>query len=115
MVRAPGGLIRALNRRTRMPVVPVGSTNDDSLPSDIMAREAKVVVVERPVHVDDLSKVADDVAVISNLVAAVAPQVKVEAVKAGVPLLEHDGLSLDLADLLRDDPCKFRVSMSSTA
>lgn len=47
---------------------------------------------------------ADNVGVVANLVARVAAEVTTEVSQAGVELLEDDGLRLNLADLLGDDP-----------
>jgi hypothetical protein len=48
--------------------------------------------------------VTGDVVVIANLVSRVAPQIVAEATEATVELLEHNGLGLNFADLLSDDP-----------
>jgi hypothetical protein len=48
--------------------------------------------------------VALDTAVIANTVLGLAPEVVAEGVYAFTELLEDNDLSLDLADLLCDDP-----------
>jgi len=104
VVCIPGGAVSILDAGARAVVVPVVTVDDDSLPSDVMTSEAEVVVVERAVTADDLVEVASDPAVEAHLVVSVAPQIAAEAVQARVPLLEDDGLSLNLADLLSNDP-----------
>jgi hypothetical protein len=80
------------------------ATNDDGLVSEIVTSEAKVVGAEGAVTADDLTEVTSDPAVEADLVVGVATEIAAEAVQARVPLLEDDGLSLNLADLLGDDP-----------
>ncbi len=46
----------------------------------------------------------DDVGVVADLVARLAAEITAEVSQAGVELLEDDGLRLNLADLLGDDP-----------
>jgi hypothetical protein len=100
----PGATVGILDSGARTAIVPVVAANDDSLMSEVVAGEAKVVGAERAVTAHDLTEVLDDVAIIANLVVGMAAQVTAEAVEARVPLLEDNGLSFDLADLLSDDP-----------
>lgn len=109
VVSIPGAAVGILYGGARAVIVPVVATNDDSLTSEIVASEAKVVGVERAVTAHDLAEVLDDVAIVANLVVGVAAQVTAETVETRVPLLEDNGLSLDLADLLSDDPMRVSV------
>jgi len=84
--------------------VPVRASGNDVLAADIASGEAEVVGAERRVGRDEVAEVAGDAAVIADAVARGAAQVTTEEAEAGVELFENDGLSLDLADLLSDDP-----------
>lgn len=100
----PGCAIGFTSSLPRTTVVPVGSTNNNSVFANITAVEAKVVPFEGPVMVDNLGEVFDDITVISNLVAGDAADVTPEPSQAGVPLLKDDGLGFDFADGLGYDP-----------
>jgi hypothetical protein len=91
----------------RARIVPVVTTDKDGLASEIVAGETKVVSVERAINIQDLAEVARNSAVEANLAAGMAPQVAAEPMETRVPLLEDDGLGLNLADLLSDDSKKF--------
>lgn len=94
-------------------VVPVAAAGDDGALANVRAAEAEVVVADRTIRVADVAEVAGDVAVIADLVAGVAAQIIAEGSEAGVELLKHDGLSLDLTDLLGDDPIVAEVYISN--
>lgn len=85
-------------------IVPVGAPDDGVVGSKVVAAEAQVVGAQGTIRRDDIAKVACDTAVISDLVARAATEIAAEGSKAGVELFKDDGLSLDFADLLRDDP-----------
>jgi len=69
-----------------------------------LAVESEVVTAEGAVRVDDVAVVARDAAVIASTAARLVPDITAERAHARDELLEDDGLSLDLADLLSDDP-----------
>jgi len=85
-------------------VVPVVAAGHNGALADVLAAEPEVVRAERTIRVADAAEVAGDVAVIADLVSGVAAQIIAERSEAGVELLKHNGLSLDLADLFGDDP-----------
>jgi len=68
------------------------------------AREAEVASGERSVIEADIAEVSSNGTVEANLTARDTVKVIAEVTKASMELLEDDGLSLDLADLLKDDP-----------
>jgi len=84
--------------------VPVGASGNDVLAADVASAEAEVVGAERRVGRDNVVEVAGDAAVETYAVARGAAQVAAEEAEAGVELFKNDSLSLDLADLLSDDP-----------
>jgi len=84
--------------------VPVGAGGDNVLAAEVASAEAEVAGGKRRVGRDDVTEVAGDSAVEADLVARGATQVTAEGAEAGVELLKHHSLSLDLADLLGDDP-----------
>jgi hypothetical protein len=88
--------------------VPVGAGWGDVVASHIAAAEAQVRGAQRTGRGDDASEVASDAAVVANTAAGLAHQVVAERADRGVELLEDDGLCLDLADLLADDPVNTR-------
>ena len=88
------------------------SLDNDSVLAKVLASELPVIDVDGEiVLVDDLGEVLDDLLVVPNLVvlAGVSADVAAETVQASIPLLEDDGLSLNFADGLSDDPLKRRV------
>jgi len=84
--------------------IPVGSTGNDGVAANIASAEAEVLAADGAIGVADASKVASNAAVVTDLVAGLTCQITAEASKARVELLKDDGLGLDLADLLSDDP-----------
>jgi len=66
--------------------------------------ETEVIGRERPVRVDDASKVADDVGVESNVTTGSTKQVRGELAAGRNELLEDNGLGFDFANLFGDDP-----------
>jgi len=72
--------------------------------AQIRTTESEVISRERSISRADATEVAGNATVEANRVARHAVQVVAEKSDAGVELLEDDGLSLDLADLLEDDP-----------
>jgi len=83
--------------------VPVAVARDVVVGSDIAAAESKVVRAQRPVGVVEVSVVGGDGVVVADTAPGAAGKVVAESAKRCVILLEDDGLSLDLADLLGDD------------
>jgi len=69
-----------------------------------MTTEAQVVGGERPICVADATKVVGDPLVIPNLVIGMTRNIVAKETEVGRELLENDSLSLDLADLLGNDP-----------
>jgi len=104
MIGLPGRAVGIFNSNMRAAVIPVVPGDNDGLPPEVVSSETKVVRAERAVNIHDFTEVADNVVVIANLVAGEAPQVTAEAVETRMPLLEHDGLGFNFADLLGDDP-----------
>jgi hypothetical protein len=89
----------------RANIVPVVALDNDGVLAEVLAREVPVVKVEGTLVVDDLGEVLDDLRIISDLVVAgEANEIATKAVKATTELLEDDGLGLNLADSLGDDP-----------
>jgi len=85
-------------------IIPVGATNNNGVGTIVGTREAEVVAGERTVWETDIAEVSSNGAVEANLVTRGTVEVTAEEVKAGAELLKDDGLSLNLADLLEDDP-----------
>lgn len=94
----------SIDFRGRALVIPVVSSRDGILAAKVRTVEPKIVRAEGAVGVHDVAVVARDTTVIPDAVARLAPDVMAERAKAGVELLENDGLGLDLADLLGDNP-----------
>jgi len=69
-----------------------------------MARESKVVCGERAIRCSDVAIVVGDGRVKSDMVTRGAAKIVAEESEAGMELLEDDGLGLNFADLLGDDP-----------
>lgn len=88
-------------RGTVIPVIPL---NDNSRFSEILASESEILSVKRVVAVHDFAEMLNDIAVVSNLMTRVTPEIEAEVVKASRSLLEYDGLGLNFAYLLGDDP-----------
>jgi len=84
--------------------VPVGTAWNDVLAANGGAGEPKVVRGERTIGRFEITVVAGDAAIVANTAARVVQQVAAEGPHAGVELLEDDGLGLDFANLLSDDP-----------
>jgi len=84
--------------------IPIGTTNNGRASTAVKTRKSKVISRKRPIGLDDTTEVASDGTVEADLVAGDAVQVVMEESKAGVELLENDGLGLDFADLLEDYP-----------
>jgi len=84
-------------------IVPVVSLGNDVVGTNITAVEAPVVGVERTVVVEEFVVVRDNIPVITNMSLGATAKIVVEGPDARPPLLEDNGLGLDLTDLLRDD------------
>jgi hypothetical protein len=108
------GLPGIANRRWGRGVDPVGAASDDGVASDVLSWKAPVVSAEWAVRLDDVPKVAGNIAIVANLVARGASQVVAEATHAAVELLEDNSLSLDFADLLCDDPLSHLLEDNKT-
>jgi len=82
------------------------SLDDDGVLAEVLAGEVPIVEVEGSVVVDELGEVLDDLLIVSDLVvlSRVPAEVASESVQASEPLLEDNGLNLNLADGLNDDP-----------
>jgi len=81
------------------------ATNENGVLSEIVAGETPVVEVERPISMDELGEVVDDLLVESDLVVVgESAEVVAESAKASMELLKDDSLDLDFADGLGDDP-----------
>lgn len=85
-------------------VIPVGITDDNCVSAEIMTGETKVIDGEASIAMDDVTKVTSDSMVKANMVVRNAMQVIAEESKTSVELLEHNSLSLNLANLLEDYP-----------
>jgi len=83
---------------------PVVARGDDVGVAEIAAGETEVAGAERAVTLVEVAEVRGDVRVVSDTATGEAPEVAAEAVQARVELFEDDGLGLNLADLLGDDP-----------
>jgi len=83
--------------------VPVAVGRDVVVGSDIAATESKVVSAQGPVGVVEVSVVRSDGVVIADTAPGATGKVVAEPAKRRVILLEDDGLSLYLTDLLGDD------------
>jgi len=97
------GLEGVVDGFRRPAVVPVGALNHDAVGADITTVEAEVVVGELSIVAEDPVVVSDDLIVVADVPAGLATDIVVEGPDAGPPLLENNGLGLDLADLLGDD------------
>ena len=87
MIRLDDCLLGSLEGRAdggeRSGIVPVVASDDDDVLSDVLAAEAEGVVAEGPVILEELSEVADDVGVESDLVGGHPPEIVVEAAESG--------------------------------
>ena len=102
--RAARRTVRRRDRRGRRLRVPVGPDDDDGVAPEIGAAEAEVVRREGAVLLEEVAEVAGDPRVEARVEARRAAEVVAEEPEAGVELLKDDGLRLDFADLLGDDP-----------
>lgn len=84
--------------------IPVGAGGNNVLAAEAASAEAQVAGGERRVGRNNVAKVARNSTVEADLVTGGAAQIRAEGAEAGVELLEDDGLSLNLADLLGYDP-----------
>ncbi len=82
--------------------------------SQISTAESEVVRREGSVSRANVAEVAGNATVEASRVARHAVQVVAEESKTGVELLEDDGLSLNLADLLEDDSLGHRLEDEQT-
>lgn len=69
-----------------------------------MAGETKIIVAEGAVRGLDITVVASNATVIANSATRLAQQIAAEWTQTCSELLEDDGLGLDFANLLGDDP-----------
>jgi len=86
------------------PTVPVRALGDDVLLAEVETGESEVVGAQGRVRVHHVAEVAGDTAVVADAVLRLTAEVTAEGAHAGGELLEDDSLSLDVADLLGDDP-----------
>lgn len=110
-IRAPvisrqSRVISRADRRRRAIVVPVGTGRNDVAAPDIGTVESHVIAAKRPIAAHDITVVARNTAVVSDLVAGLASEVVAEGSHACVELLEDDRLGLDIAYLFSDYPGK---------
>jgi len=98
-----GARVGVVDGETRA-AAPVVTRGADVRATEVASGEAKVVGAEAAVALEELVVERGNVRVVADTTAGVTAQVATEAVQAGVELLEDDGLALDLADLLSDDP-----------
>jgi len=94
----------SVNNGGRRVAIPVVSKRNDVLAAKVGSVESKIVGAERTVGVHDAAEVAGDTTVVANAVAGLASDIMAEVAHAGLELFKDDGLGLDLADLLRDNP-----------
>lgn len=100
--------------RRRAGGIPVASANNNGLRAAASTLEAKVASGERAVRVADAAEVAGNALVEANRVAGRAIQVVAEVTEAGVELLKDDSLSLNLANLLGDNPLSHLLKNEET-
>lgn len=100
----PGQVLGIVNGNGRERVVPVVTSNNNGLLSEVVSREAEIVGAERAVSLEEVMEVVYDSSVESDVSAWTAEQVTSEETKRRVELLKYDGLGLNFADLLGDDP-----------
>jgi len=91
-------------RSGRSSIVPVGSTNDDGVSTEVGTGETEVIGGERAVGEADVAEVASNGAVEASRVARDTVEVIPEQTKTGMELFEDNCLGLNFADLLEDDP-----------
>jgi len=94
--------------------VPVGAGWNDVVASYTASAEAEVRGGQRTGRGDDASEVASDAAVVASAAAGFVHDVVAEGAHGGVELLEDNGLCLDFADLLRDDPLSHLLDYKET-
>lgn len=99
---------RSGNRGGRIGIVPVGSTNNNSVGTDIGAGETEVASGQGTIRKANITEVASNGTVKTNRVTRDAVKVVLEQSKTSVELFKNNGLGLYFADLFEDDPlCHF--------
>lgn len=84
--------------------IPVVAGWNNGLAAKALAGETEIVGGEASIWANDIPEVAGDTVVKSDTASRSAAQIIWEAAEASCELLEYDSLSLNLANLLGDDP-----------
>jgi hypothetical protein len=98
-----GSTSRSRNGSGRVNIIPVGSTDNNSVSTNTSARETKIVGGEGTVRKANTAEVTGNGAVETDRVTRDTLEVVAEQSKTSMELIKDDGLGLDLADLFGDD------------